>query len=75
MNVTPEEVKAKSALLPTEFVASGYFTIRVRNEFATIRTSAISLAESKRVISTLPQVPTQITMTERLVQVREALTE
>ncbi len=72
LNATPEEVRASGALLPTTFNAPGYFTVRVRSEFATVRTPLITLEERKRAIGSLPHVAHQLTAADRLVKLREA---
>jgi hypothetical protein len=72
LNAMPEEVRASGAQLPTTFSAPGYFTVRVRSDFATIRTPLITLEESKAAIGSLPHVSSQLTATERLVKLREA---
>lgn len=72
LNATPEEVRASGALLPTTFAAPGYFTVRVRSDFATIRTPLITLDERKRAIASLPHVSHQVTAADQLVKLREA---
>jgi len=73
LNATPEEVRASGALLPTSFKAPGYFTVRVRSDYATIRTPLITLDERKRAIARLPHVSHQLTAADRLLKLREAL--
>jgi hypothetical protein len=72
LNATPEEVRASGALLPTTFSAPGYFTVRVRSDFATVRTPLITLDERKRAIANLPHVSHQLVAAERLAKLREA---
>jgi hypothetical protein len=72
LNATPEEVCASGAQLPTSFKTPGYFTVRVRSDFATIRTPLITLDERKRAIGSLPHVSRQLTAADRLVKLREA---
>jgi hypothetical protein len=73
LNATPEEVRASGALLPTTFCAPGYFTVRVRSDFAIVRTPLITLDERKRAIASLPHVSHHLTAADRLVKLREAL--
>jgi DNA translocase FtsK/SpoIIIE-like protein len=73
LNATPDEVRLSGALLPTSFKAPGYFTVRVRSDFATIRTPLITLDERKRVIASLPHVTHHLTAADRLAKLREAL--
>jgi hypothetical protein len=73
LNATPEEVRASGALLPTSFKAPGYFTVRVRSDFATVRTPLITLDERKRAIASLPPVSHHVTAADRLLKLREAL--
>jgi hypothetical protein len=73
LNATPEEVRASGAMLPTTFSAPGYFTVRVRSDFATVRTPLITLDERKRAIASLPHVSHQLTAADRLLKLREAL--
>jgi hypothetical protein len=72
LNATPDEVKQAGAQLPTTFSAPGYFTVRVRSDFATVRTPLITLDERKRAIASLPQTSYHLTAADRLVKLREA---
>jgi hypothetical protein len=73
LNATPEEVRADGAQLPTSFNAPGYFTVRVRSDYATVRTPLITLDERKRAIASLPHVSHHLTAGDRLAKLREAL--
>jgi hypothetical protein len=73
LNATPEEVKQAGGQLPTSFKAPGYFTVRVRADYATVRTPLITLHERKRVIASLPSVKLHVTATERLTRLRAAV--
>jgi hypothetical protein len=66
-------VRASGALLPTSFKAPGYFTVRVRSDYATIRTPLITLDERKRAIESLLHVAHHLTAADRLVKLREAV--
>jgi hypothetical protein len=72
LNATVEEVRQAGAQIPTSFAAPGYFTVRVRSDFATVRTPLITLEERKRAISSLLHVPHQLTAADRLARLREA---
>jgi hypothetical protein len=73
LNATPEELRQASAQSPTTFAAPGYFTVRVRSEFATVRTPNITLDERKRAIASLPHVSHPLTAADQLVKLREAV--
>lgn len=70
LNATMDEIRSAGAMLPNTFTAPGYFTVRVRSDFATVRTPAIDLPTRKAAIAELPHVEVATLVGARLAEVQ-----